>query len=114
MDLPYTVNPCNGALPQSSNTTGLPETEVFSNLNSNKANKNITSIRCGWGQGSKYAYFQMSKETGDVFLPFLCIPTNDGSWTIGVHSVTNRLIFQYEVDGNYYKYYLTPKTEKVL
>lgn len=56
----------------------------------------------------------MSKETGDVFLPFLCIPTNDGSWTIGVHSVTNRLIFQYEVDGNYYKYYLTPKTEKVL
>ena len=83
-------------------------------LNSNKANKNITSIRCGWGQGSKYAYFQMSKETGDVFLPFLCMPTNDGSWTIGVHSVTNRLIFQYDVDGNYYKYYLTPKTEKVL
>ena len=50
----------------------------------------------------------MSKETGDVFLPFLCMPTNDGSWTIGVHSATNRLIFQYEVDGNYYKYYLTP------
>lgn len=83
-------------------------------LNSDKANKNITSTRCGWGQGSKYAYFQMSKETGDVFVPFLCMPTNDGTWTIGVHCVTNKLIFQYDADGSYYKYYLNPKTEKIL
>ena len=101
---------------ETTNLTGRMETaeESITSLNSNKANKNITPIRCGWAQGSKYAYFQMSKETGDIFLPFLCMPTNDGSWTIGVHSATNRLIFQYEVDGNYYKYYLTPKTEKVL
>lgn len=99
----------------STTETGLQSAnEAITSLNSNKANKNITPIRCGWAQGSKYAYFQMSKETGDVFLPFLCMPTNDGTWTIGVHSATNRLIFQYDVDGNCYKYYLTPKTEKVL
>lgn len=86
----------------------------ITSLNSNKANKNITSTRCNWGQGSKYAYFQMSKETGDVFVPFLCMPTNDGTWTIGVHCVTNKLIFQYDADGSYYKYYLNPKTEKIL
>lgn len=99
----------------STTETGLQSAnDAITSLNSNKANKNITSTRCGWGQGSKYAYFQMSKETGDVFVPFLCMPTNDGTWTIGVHCVTNKLIFQYDADGSYYKYYLNPKTEKIL
>lgn len=99
----------------STTETGLQSAnDAITSLNSNKANKNITSTRCSWGQGSKYAYFQMSKETGDVFVPFLCMPTNDGTWTIGVHCVTNKLIFQYDADGSYYKYYLNPKTEKIL
>ena len=106
LDLNKETNALTGRMTSAENS--------ITSLNSNKANKNITSTRCGWGQGSKYAYFQMSKETGDVFVPFLCMPTNDGTWTIGVHCVTNKLIFQYDADGSYYKYYLNPKTEKIL
>ena len=106
LDLNEETNALTGRMTSAENS--------ITSLNSNKANKNITSTRCNWGQGSKYAYFQMSKETGDVFVPFLCMPTNDGTWTIGVHCVTNKLIFQYDADGSYYKYYLNPKTEKIL
>lgn len=41
------------------------------------------------------AYLKMEKHSGDNFSPFLKMPTDDGAWVIGIHSISNQLMFRY-------------------
>ena len=59
------------------------------------AQKEITPAYGRWDAGIQNAYFKMKKHSGDNFLPFLKMSTDDGAWVIGVHSSLNRLVFRY-------------------
>lgn len=59
------------------------------------AQKEFTPGYGRWDTGIQNAYFKMKKHSGDNFLPFLKMSTDDGAWVIGVHSSLNRLVFRY-------------------
>lgn len=85
-------------------------------LNSNYAKKEIPVNVGSWANGPKLAYFKMTKRTGDVFAPFVKIPTDNGAWVLGVHSSTDRLIFKYYKgeSGSGTAYYFSPNIDKGL
>ena len=61
----------------------------------NYAQKNFTPASGNWENGIRNAYFKMEKHLGDNFSPFLKMPTDNGAWVIGTHSISNQLIFRY-------------------
>ena len=85
-------------------------------LNSDYAKKEIPVNVGSWANGPKLAYFKMTKRTGDVFAPFVKIPTDNGAWVLGVHSSTDRLIFKYYKgeSGSGTAYYFSPNIDKGL
>lgn len=81
------------------------------------AQKNITSEPGSWDGGIKNAYFKMSKSIiGDAFVPFLKMPTDNGAWVIGMHCVSDQLMFRFYANetGGGTAYKLHPDTTKDL
>ena len=46
-------------------------------------------------EGRKKAYIKCNGSDGNVFLPYLSLPVNNGYWQIGSHPVEDWLVFQY-------------------
>lgn len=59
------------------------------------AQKEFEPSSGNWASGIQNAYFKMEKHSGDSFSPFLKMSTDDGAWVIGIHSISNQLVFRY-------------------
>lgn len=88
----------------------------ITSLNSNYAKKEIPSTPCSWANGIPLAYFKMSKNSGDVFNPFIKMPTDNGAWVLGTHSKSDKLLLRYYSGetGIGTAYWFSPNTEKNL
>ena len=59
------------------------------------AQKEFKPSSGNWASGIQNSYFKMEKHSGDSFSPFLKMSTDDGAWVIGIHSISNQLVFRY-------------------
>ena len=48
-----------------------------------------------FADGRKKAYIKCNGSDGNVFLPYLSLPVNNGYWQIGSHPAEDWLVFQY-------------------